>query len=147
MAVLGREIENRPRGNGRTVPMRLLFGPDHAKLTLQARSLMPILSSVKANNIEAVAYYGRTTCALSGSDGADLTREFEAQGVTIRPVRRPRLHAKVLGWDDNALAVSSFNWLSADPPEATPSREIGVLIEAPRIAEQFFRTFDNARID
>ena len=32
MTFLGRRIENMPRSNGRTVPMRLLFAPDHAKL-------------------------------------------------------------------------------------------------------------------
>jgi phosphatidylserine/phosphatidylglycerophosphate/cardiolipin synthase-like enzyme len=168
MTVLGRQVEARPRGSGRTVPMHLLFSSDHAQLTLQARdsarkriyvlshrlgiagrpvALLPMLSAVKANNIQAVAYYNQTTGALSGAEGADLTRQFAAEGVTIRPIHQPRLHAKVLGWDDDSLAVTSFNWLSADPPAAAACREIGVLIEAPRIAEHFFRVFDNARVD
>ncbi len=58
---------------------------------------------------------------------------------------RARGNRPDLGWDDDCLAVTSFNWLSADPAEGAACREIGVLIEAPRIAEQFFRTFDNAR--
>jgi len=74
-----------------------------------------------------------------------MTREFAAEGVAIQPVHKPRLHAKVLGWDDDALAISSLNWLSADPPDAEPYREIGVLIEAPRIADNFIRVFENAR--
>jgi phosphatidylserine/phosphatidylglycerophosphate/cardiolipin synthase-like enzyme len=168
MTVLGRSVESGSRGNGRTVPMRLLFAPDHAKLTLEARdrakkrifvlshrlgvagrpvALLPILSAVKANNIEAVAYYGQTTGALSGTEGADLTREFVAQGVKVQPIHRPRLHAKALGWDDDALAITSLNWLSADPPDLAVYREIGVLVEAPRIADNFLRVFENARID
>jgi cardiolipin synthase A/B len=66
--------------------------------------------------------------------------------MAIRPIHRPRLHAKVLGWDDDTLAVTSLNWLSADPADAALNREIGVLIEAPKIAENFIRRFDNARM-
>ena len=106
-----------------------------------------MLSAVSANKITASAYYGRTTGPLSGMAGADLIREFAKDGVTIRPVHRPRLHAKVLGWDDDALAISSVNWLSADPSERVPFSEIGVLVEAPKIADNFFRIFDNAHID
>jgi cardiolipin synthase A/B len=166
MTVLGRRVERIPRGNGRTVPMRLMFASHHAKLALEARNraerrifvlshrwgiagrpvtLLPILGAVKAKNIEAKAYYGRTTGPLTGVDGAGIAREFTAQGVRIQPVHKPRLHAKVLGWDDDALAISSLNWLSADPPDAESCREIGVLIEAPRIADSFIRVFENAR--
>jgi cardiolipin synthase A/B len=109
--------------------------------------LLPILAAVRAKNIEAIAYYGQTTGALSGVEGADLTREFATQGVNVRPIHRPRLHAKVLGWDDDALAITSLNWLSADPPDLAVYREIGVVIEAPRIADNFVRVFENARID
>jgi phosphatidylserine/phosphatidylglycerophosphate/cardiolipin synthase-like enzyme len=168
MTVLGRRVENIPRGNGRTVPMRLLFAPDHSKLLLEARdrakkrifilshrigisarpmALLPTLAAVKANNIEASLYYGRTTGPLSGTAGADLIREFAKQGLAVRPVHQPRIHAKVLGWDDDALAVSSLNWLSADPSDAALYREIGILVEAPRIADNFIRLFQNARID
>lgn len=168
MTVLGRSIESAPRVNGRTVPMRLLLAPDHAKVPLLARdradkrifvlshrfgiagqpvSLLPILAAVTAKRIEASAFFGRTTGPLSGSEGADLTREFGAQGVRIRAVHRPRIHAKVLGWDNDALAVSSLNWLSADPPDLAPFRELGVLVEAPQIAEQFIRVFEQTRVD
>jgi phosphatidylserine/phosphatidylglycerophosphate/cardiolipin synthase-like enzyme len=168
MTVLGRRIAATPRPNGRTVPMRLLLTPDHADLVLEARdraqvrifatshrlgiagrplSLLPILSAVKAKNISATAYYGRTTGVFSGTEGADLIREFGSDGVVIRPVHRPRLHAKVLGWDDNFLAVSSFNWLSADPPQSALNREIGVFVEAPRIADNLLLRFENARTE
>jgi cardiolipin synthase A/B len=36
---------------------------------------------------------------------ADLIQEFAKEGLAIRPVQKPRIHAKVLGWDDDALAV------------------------------------------
>jgi hypothetical protein len=49
-----------------------------------------------------------------------------------------------MGWDDDNLAISSFNWLSADPSEAAPFREIGVLVKAPKIADNFFLRFEAA---
>lgn len=166
LTVLGRRVEAMPRGNGRTVPMRLLFAPDHAKLAIEARdraerrmfvlshrlgiaakpvALLPMLSAVEAKNIKALVFYGRTTGPVSGLDGAELAREFSDKGLNIRPVHRPRLHAKVLGWDDDALAISSLNWLSADPSDAAINREIGVLIEAPKSADNFLRLFEHAR--
>ncbi len=168
IAVLGRRVEALPRGNGRTVPMRMLYAPDHARLVLEARdraqkrifvlshrigiaarpvSLLPILAAVKAKDIEAAIYYGRTTGPLSGAHSAELTREFAKEGIAVRPVHRPRLHGKVLGWDDDAIAVTSLNWLSADPADAALNREIGVLVEAPKVAENFIRRFENARVD
>ncbi|KAB2941351.1 MAG: hypothetical protein K8F92_20420 [Hyphomicrobium sp.] len=168
MAALGRRIEKMPRGAGRTGNMRLLYAHDHAGLPLEARdkanarifvlshrlgiaarpvALLPILSAVAANNISAHAYYGRTTGPLSGAASAELIREYNNHGITIRPVHRPRLHAKVLGWDDDALAVTSLNWLSANPPKDKPISELGVLVESTKVAENFFRVFDNARYD
>jgi hypothetical protein len=37
MTVLGRRVEQMRRGNGRTVPTRILYSPDHAKLLVEAR--------------------------------------------------------------------------------------------------------------
>jgi phosphatidylserine/phosphatidylglycerophosphate/cardiolipin synthase-like enzyme len=166
LTVLGRRIRELPRPSGRRVPMRLLFGAEHAGLVLEARdrarqrifalshrigiaaqpvALLPTLSAVKANGVDATFYYGRTTGPLSGVAGADLAREFAREGLAILPVHRPRLHAKVLGWDDDIIAVSSLNWLSADPAESTPYREIGVLVEAPKIADNFIRRFELAK--
>lgn len=167
LSVLGRRVMEQPVGGGRKVPMRLIYGSEHARLMLEARdrarerlfvlshriglaahpvALLPALAAVEANGIEASIYYGRTTGPLSGSAGADLVREFGSKGLNIRPIHRPRLHAKVLGWDRNTLAISSLNWLSADPSEAAPYREIGVLVEAPNIAENFLTRFESAQV-
>lgn len=166
MTVLGRRICGVPRGAGRTAPMRILFGADHARLVLEARdrakkrifvlshrigisaramALLPALAAARANGVESTFYYGRTTGPLTGVGSADLIREFSREGISITPVHKPRLHAKVLGWDDDNLAVSSLNWLSADPSDASPGREIGVTIEASRLADNFFRRFELSR--
>ncbi|MCP1201044.1 phospholipase D-like domain-containing protein [Notoacmeibacter sp. MSK16QG-6] len=164
LAVLGRRIMEMPASRGRKVPMRLLYGADHARLVLKARdeatsrifalshrigisaeslTLLPALAAVKENGIAASFFYGRTTGPLSGRAGADLVREFAKSGLHVKPIHKPRIHAKVLGWDDDNLAVSSLNWLSADPSEAKPFREIGVLVNAPKIADSFLGQFEH----
>lgn len=167
LAVLGRRVMDSPGPKGRTVPMRLIYGADHAKLVLEARdsatsrifalshrigitaeslTLLPALAAVKARGIDASFFYGRTTGPLSGEAGADLIRTFAKAGLQVKPIHTPRIHAKVLGWDDDNLAISSFNWLSADPSEGAPFREIGILVNAPKIADNFFRRFETALI-
>jgi hypothetical protein len=69
-------------------------------------AIVPVVTAAQEKGIEASLFYGRATGPLSGVDAAELTREFERQ-VSIRPILQPRLHAKVLCWDDDALAVSS----------------------------------------
>ena len=165
LAVLGRRIMEMPASRGRKVPMRLLYGADHARLVLQARddaasrifalshrigisaeslTLLPALAAVKEKGISASFFYGRTTGPLSGTAGADLIREFAKSGLQVKPIHKPRVHAKVLGWDDDNLAISSLNWLSADPSEAKPFREIGIVVNAPKVAENFISQFKHA---
>jgi phosphatidylserine/phosphatidylglycerophosphate/cardiolipin synthase-like enzyme len=165
LAVLGRKIMDMPPPRGRKVPMRLLYGSDHARLVLKARddaerrifalshrigitaeslTLLPALAAVKEKGIEASFFYGRTTGPLSGAAGADLVRTFAEAGVQVEPIHRPRIHAKVLGWDDDHLAISSLNWLSADPSESKPYSEVGILVNAPGIADNFMAQFQNA---
>ncbi|NGN45249.1 TrmB family transcriptional regulator [Mesorhizobium sp. CGMCC 1.15528] len=162
LAVLGRRIMDMPSPKGRKVPMRLLYGAEHARLVLKARdeatrrifalshrigitaeslTLLPSLAAVKENGVEASFFYGRTTGPLSGEAGADLVRTFARSGLKVKPIQRPRIHAKVLGWDDDHLAISSLNWLSADPSEGKPYKEIGILVNAPKIADNFMGHF------
>jgi hypothetical protein len=65
--------------------------------------------------------------------------------IGIKPIHRPRLHGKVLAWDDDNLAVTSQNWLSADPSDVARRSEIGIFVESNRIADYLIRRFDHAR--
>lgn len=107
--------------------------------------IIPVLAAVKDSQIEVGLYYGRPTGALSGIDAAGLTRELAKQGIGFRPIRQPRLHAKVLAWDDDNLAVTSQNWLSADPSDVARRSEIGVFVESNRVADYLIRRFEHAR--
>ena len=146
--------------------MRILLAPDHADLVLLARDnaqkrivvtshrlgiagkpivITPALSAARAKSVSCSLYYGRATGPLSGLDAASLTAELNKTGVSVRPVHRPRLHAKVLAWDDHSLAVTSTNRLSADPINSAFRREIGIYVEQNRLADTFIRRFDLAK--
>ena len=165
LSILGRRIIDSPAPGGRKVPMRLLYGADHARLVLDARdsatnrifalshrigitaeslTLLPALAAVNERGIDASFFYGRTTGPLSGEAGADLVKNFATVGLKVKPIHKPRIHAKVLGWDDDNLAISSLNWLSADPSEAMPLKEIGLLVNAPSIAANFLGRLQTA---
>lgn len=166
LTVLARRIASSKPGSGRKAKVRILLSPDHASIPLEARdhakkriaitshrigiaglpmAIVPAVTAAQERKIQASLFFGRATGPLSGVDAAELTREFERQGVRIRPIFQPRLHAKVLCWDDDALAVSSQNWLSASSSQASPRKEIGIFIELNKIADTFLRRFEHAR--
>lgn len=161
---LGERIAHIPRGQGRTAKMRILLAPEHASLVLEARDaarkrlvvtshrlgiagrpmiIVPALAASRDKGVICSLYYGRATGKLSGLDAAALTSELNRSGVTPRPIHNPRLHAKVLGWDDDALVVSSQNWLSADPSDTAYLKEIGIYVEQNKIADTFVRRFEH----
>ena len=55
-------------------------------------------------------------------------------GVTLAPIKSPRIYAKILAWDEDSVLITSLNWLSADPTELDSLKEIGVWIEAKGVA-------------
>jgi phosphatidylserine/phosphatidylglycerophosphate/cardiolipin synthase-like enzyme len=107
--------------------------------------IIPALAAAKAGQVRAELYYGRPTGVLSGVDAAGLAIQFAREGVAIKPIHRPRLHAKVLAWDDDALAITSQNWLSADPAAGALRREIGVFINSSKVADYLIRRFEHAQ--
>ena len=162
ITVLGRRIEAVPRTSERTIPMRILLAPDHAALALEASIkasqrlfvtshrigvagrptiILPALAAARENGISADLYFGKGTETLTGVSAGEMTLELGPSGVKLRPVYTPRLHAKLLAWDDDALAITSQNWLSADPSDNAPLREIGIFINAPKVADQVIRLF------
>ncbi|WP_210325388.1 phospholipase D-like domain-containing protein, partial [Mesorhizobium silamurunense] len=166
-ATLSRRIAALPERGGRKARMRMLYTGDHSEVPLIARkearervfvtshqlgvagkavTIFPLLSALGEKRLDVVTYYSKTAGRLSGFDAAAITREYAQQGFQVTPVSKPRIHAKVLGWDNDHLAISSFNWLSVDPNEQKPMRELGVLIESNRIAENFMRTLENAQL-
>ena len=146
--------------------MKVLLAPDHAELVLDARDrlrrrllvtshrlglagkplvILPALSAAQTKDASVSLYYGRPTGHLSGADAAAIALEMRRGGVDIRPIHQPRIHSKVLAWDDDALAVTSLNWLSADPSQTALRSEIGVAVESNKAADVFIRRLELAR--
>lgn len=166
LTVLARTIAQSSRPTGKRARLRVLLASDHAPLVLEARdkaakrmivtshrigiagqpmTIIPAVAAAEKNKVDVSLYFGRSTGPLSGTDVADLTRRLEQAGVHIRPIFQPRLHSKVLAWDDDFLAVTSQNWLSAASSATQPRREIGVFVKSNKVADLFVRVFDHAR--
>jgi cardiolipin synthase len=165
-AVLGREIARHPVKQGRKAEMTLLYTKDHADFVMRAAersqkrifvlshqfgvaggpvTVFPLLDRAKDKNIDVSLFYGKPAGARKASDLLALRERYGEIGMTIKAIERPRLHAKVLGWDDDDLVVSSFNWLSVDPSEHKPNRELGVHIRSKSVANNFMRSFEVAQ--
>lgn len=146
--------------------LNVVIGPQHAQYVREARDaaqrrlfvtshrlgaatrpavIVPALAAVQARGIEATIYFGAAT-GPAGVAGSKRLAESAAQGgVDIRPISEPRLHAKVLAWDDDYLVITSQNWLSADPSESNFRREIGVFVHAKGAAQHIVERFELMR--
>jgi hypothetical protein len=110
---------------------RLLVTSHRLGRHFRAGALIPLAQACVYRKVEATMVY----CALRGIERAEAS-QFEADArkhhIDLRPIRVPRIHAKLLAWDDTAV-ITSQNWLSADPGPTSLARELGVSIDAPGI--------------
>lgn len=120
---------------------------DVRQSSLQAVPLRPpaLMDAAVSSGIDVSAFYGKPAGKKTAEELLDLRHRYGKSGLKLRSVERPRLHAKVLGWDQDDIAITSFNWLSVDPNDQKPLREIGVRIKAARIAEHFLQDFHRAQ--
>ena len=156
--VISEELRNRATTDSPNATAALVVGPEHNDLILQARDeakrrilvtshrlgksgrpgvLIPLIEACKDGAVEAQARYGRLH-KIPAAEQSQWASDAAAMGISLKPVAHPRLHAKMLAWDDNAVVVTSLNWLSADPSEFTIAKELGVYIESPEIAKAMF---------
>ncbi|MFA1677986.1 phospholipase D-like domain-containing protein [Rhizobium mongolense] len=166
LSVLGRQISRIPPRNGRKAEMDLLYTKDHPSLVMDAAraarkrifvlshqfgvagrpvTIFPLMDVAKSTEVAVSAFYGKPAGKKTAAELLDLRERYGEAHLQLRSIERPRLHAKVLGWDDDNLAVTSFNWLSVDPSPHKPLREVGLLIKSNQIAEKFLRDFDLAQ--
>lgn len=126
----------------------ILSGAQHNHLVLRARDearqsillvshrlgvaagpgiLAPLQSAAAATPQLAVEiYYCRKTAPVRKKDERRLTEAASDLGVNLAPVESPRVHAKILVWDDDNAVITSLNWLSADQTESSSLSEIGI---------------------
>ena len=105
--------------------------------------LAPALAAAESKGVQVEAYYC-TVSGPAGPDGVGDERSGETGTLTIRAVRKPRLHAKLLAWDEDSVVVTSQNWLSSDPPDSAPRQEIGVFLKGPGLADSVVERFQAA---
>jgi phosphatidylserine/phosphatidylglycerophosphate/cardiolipin synthase-like enzyme len=106
--------------------------------------LTPLMESSKTNKVQANVYYGRTTGAVWGSRQDVIVDEAAKAGVTVELIETPRLHAKILAWDDDSVLITSLNWLSAASGDES-LKEIGIFLDAKGAAKVVTSSFQSAR--
>jgi cardiolipin synthase len=135
------------------VKARLLLATDHKPLVVQAAAgcnqlfvsshrvsvaarqavLHPVLAALAARPFAAEIRFGRE--ADPGEpDWNAIASGLDLKNIAVDGPREPAIHAKLLAWDDDDVVVTSQNWLSADPADTSPRREIGVHLSGPGVA-------------
>jgi cardiolipin synthase len=166
-AKLAREVRARPRLAGARAEGCLVLGAQHGHFVREARDnaarrifvtshrlgtaakqaiIIPAVAAARdRRGIQTHVFFGRPSGQLTGVVAAEMTLDAGKDGVQVRSVHEPRLHAKVLAWDDDSVVITSQNWLSADPGPNSPLQEVGVYLKGGRIADNVITTFLNAR--
>jgi hypothetical protein len=167
LATLASEIRARPRLAGARADGCLVLGAQHGHFVREARDhaarrifvtshrlgtaakqavIIPAVAAARdRQGIETQVFFGRPSGQMTGVVAAEMTLDAGKDGVQVRSVHEPRLHAKVLAWDDDSAVITSQNWLSADPGHNSSLQEVGVFLKGGRIADNIITTFLNAR--
>ena len=133
----------------------IIVGAQHNELILRARDeakksillashrlgiaagpgiLAPLQSAATQNSHLSVdVFYCRKTSPVRGSDERRLTHEANSVGVSLAPIQSPRIHAKLLVWDDDNAVITSLNWLSASQTQGSNLVEVGVHLRVPGV--------------
>jgi cardiolipin synthase len=166
MTRLAVETNGKRRVTGIKAKVTIVLGPQHGHYVTMAKNgaarrmfvtshrlgaatrpavIVPAIAAVKDRGLDVKAYYGVQSGNVNRSEVARLTSTAREEGIQILPVVEPRLHAKILAWDDDNLLITSQNWLSADPNESNIRREIGVFIQASGVARAVINDFEASR--
>lgn len=162
MARLASDARLQKQPAGSKAKVTLVLGPQHAQFARIARDaarrrmfvtshrigsaarpsvVLPAITAVRENGIEARVFYGVASEEPAGASTSPNGHPV----LSVQPVLTPRLHAKILAWDDDHALITSQNWLSADPGESNVRREIGLMVNSKGIAKAVIEHFDAAR--
>ena len=113
---------------------RLLLISHRASASARQAFLIPAGTRLKARPTLAVEVrYG--IAPKSPEPGWDaITRGLDLKGIVVVPPTSPEAHAKLLAWDEDDVVISSQNWLSADPSDSNPRREMGIHLNSAGLA-------------
>lgn len=104
-------------------------------LSAETSVLVP-METAAARGIRVQLEYTRASKFLLAEGREPVPSEIEKRGVKITQVSD--MHAKYLGWDEDNLVISSFNWMATSvDARRSHGAEIGALIEGPGIRRMF----------
>jgi cardiolipin synthase len=122
-------------GHGRYMRMardqakkRIVVASHRLSEAAETTVLIPARAAAGTGSVDVTLYFGTASGQLDGIDASELVRNAKSEGVRVRRIFNPRLHAKFLVWDDENAVITSQNWLSADPADSNPLAEIGVYL-------------------
>ena len=166
LAGLAREVAKRPPLHGNS-DVRLIIGEEHDDCLLEARDraqrnitvmshrlgvaakpavVIPAAAAVRERGIAVDLLYAIPSGPVEQAAAMAAQWDYVEQGVTLRATQRPRLHAKMLLWDEDEAVVTSLNWLSADATNRTPHGEMGLRISSARLANLLRDAYRHAEI-
>lgn len=168
LAKLSASTAKQSRPKGMKVSAALVLGAQHGSFVRDARDnaqqrifvashrlsevgnrtvVLPAVAAARdQRGVSSRIYYNRISGQMTKSGASDLVLASAGDKVTLRAVHAPRLHAKILAWDDDSIVISSLNWLSADASPHRSLEEVGVYIRGGRVADHVIRIFDNAHV-
>ena len=112
----------RDRAAGRIVSACDLLGPAG-----ETSVFVPMRTAAK-DGVTIDLIYNRPTDHLKEEAVSAARNQLEGVGVTLTR-SQTELHGKFLAWDDDALCVTSFNWLATTPDRWKPrAAEVGVFV-------------------
>ncbi|ANT54479.1 hypothetical protein [Mesorhizobium amorphae] len=112
---------------------RILIGCDLFGIAAETSAVVP-LSRAAARGTKVHMFYQRPSRFLASEGYAPAEDGLLERGIRLEKIEK--LHAKVLLWDDDTLAASSFNWLSTTV-DGTRARgaELGLLLKGSGIVQ------------
>lgn len=115
---------------------RLFLTSHRVSAAARQALLIPLVTALHARPaLGAELRYGASPNA-GEPDWAAITQGLPMERISVISPSKPEVHAKLLGWDDDDVVITSQNWLSADPGSANPRREIGIHLHGTGIASK-----------
>jgi phosphatidylserine/phosphatidylglycerophosphate/cardiolipin synthase-like enzyme len=93
-----------------------------------------------SSGVEVRLFYNSLATTVPPEKRDAYERQLATSGIRLCSVAD--VHAKFMTWDDDAVLVTSFNWLAATPDPWKPrGAEIGILIKGPGLVESLHSRF------
>jgi hypothetical protein len=108
---------------------RIVIASHRLGAAAENMALRPTRAAVAERDVDATLYYSTPSDQITAQVAAEMTFRSNQEGVLLRQVTEPAMHAKFMYWDDENLVVTSQNLLSADP--LSPLEEIGIHLRGP----------------